>query len=167
MKVLGAIILILLLVTIVVPVGYLAWSADQPMVLTQFKGYTYYQYLAWRKDALHQKEVAYQAAYPHAKMGGGLDMCSKAKPGILVFWPADDRFLHPGGRLPKPGEIRHAGRPRGHPEGCDAPDLSAGLVVDLRENRLVSARRTTEDPVPYCRLAATPPARLETRPLNP
>ena len=40
MKVLGTIILIILLVTIVVPVGYLAWRADQPMELPQFKGYT-------------------------------------------------------------------------------------------------------------------------------
>ncbi len=70
MKFLGNIVLIIVLVTIVVPVGYLAWHADQPMDLPQFKGYTYYEYLAWRKDALHQKAVEYRTAYPHAKMGG-------------------------------------------------------------------------------------------------
>jgi hypothetical protein len=68
-------VLLVLLVTLVVPVGYLAWRADQPMALPQFKGLTYYQYLAWRKDAYHQMAVAYRAAYPRVKMGGGLDMC--------------------------------------------------------------------------------------------
>ena len=75
MKIISTTILVLLLVTIVVPVGYLAWRADQPMELPQFKGYTYYQYLNWRKDALHIMAVKYQTAHPNAKMGGGLDMC--------------------------------------------------------------------------------------------
>ena len=48
MKIISTTILVLLLVTIVVPVGYLAWHADQPMELPQFKGYTYYQYLNWK-----------------------------------------------------------------------------------------------------------------------
>lgn len=75
LKVISTGILVLMLVTIVVPVGYLAWRADQPMDLPQFKGLTYYQYLAWRETALHQMAVNYQAAHPNAKMGGGLDMC--------------------------------------------------------------------------------------------
>ena len=57
MKFLGNIVLIIVLATIVVPVGYLAWRADQPMDLPQFKGYTYYEYLAWRKDALRPGEA--------------------------------------------------------------------------------------------------------------
>ena len=86
--------------TIVVPVGYLAWRAGQPMDLPQFKGYTYYEYLAWRKDALHQKAVEYRTAYPHAKMGGGLDMCFHwTLQANFVLGSADDRFLHPGWRL--------------------------------------------------------------------
>jgi hypothetical protein len=75
MKIISTTILVLLLVTIVVPVGYLAWRADQPMELPQFKGYTYDQYLNWRKDALHQMAVKYQTAHPNAKMGGGIDAC--------------------------------------------------------------------------------------------
>jgi len=68
-------VLLVLLVTLVVPVGYLAWRADQPMALPQFKGLTYNQYLAWRKDAYHQMAVEYKASHLNAKMGGGLDMC--------------------------------------------------------------------------------------------
>jgi hypothetical protein len=75
MKVFANIVLILILVTIVVPVGYLAWHAGQPMDLPQFKGLTYYKYLYWRKGALHQMAVEYQAAHPNAKMSGGLDAC--------------------------------------------------------------------------------------------
>ena len=69
MEYLWKIILIMLLVTIVVPVGYLAWRADQPMDLPQFKGYTYYQYLDWRKDALHQMAVKYQDRSPERQDG--------------------------------------------------------------------------------------------------
>jgi hypothetical protein len=70
MKVLGTIILVLLLGTIVVPVGYLAWRADQPMELPQFKGYTYYQYLNWRKDALHQMalEISLETSLQNTRM---------------------------------------------------------------------------------------------------
>lgn len=64
-----------MLVTVIVPVSYLAWRAGQPMDLPQFKGLTYYQYLSWRKDALHHLALVYQASHPTAKMGGGLDMC--------------------------------------------------------------------------------------------
>ena len=72
---LGKLILLILLATVIVPVGYLAWCAGQPMDLPQFKGLTYYQYLSWRKSALHQRAVEYRVAHPNAKMGGGLDAC--------------------------------------------------------------------------------------------
>ena len=85
MKIISTTILVLLLVTIVVPVGYLAWRADQPMELPQFKGYTYYQYLNWRKDALHQMAVEYQTSHPNAKMGGGLDMCYNVDTQVLFY----------------------------------------------------------------------------------
>jgi len=75
MKTISTDILILLLVTIVVPVGYLAWRAGQPMDLPQLKGLTYYQYLDWRKATLHQMAIEYQASHSNAKMGIGLDMC--------------------------------------------------------------------------------------------
>ena len=84
LKIISTGILVLMLVTIFVPVGYLAWRADQPMVLPQFKGYTYYQYLAWRKTALHQMAVNYQAAHPNVKMGGGLDMCFQDETGFTL-----------------------------------------------------------------------------------
>ena len=84
MKIISTTILVLLLVTIVVPLGYLAWRADQPMDLPQFKGLTYYEYLHWSKNALHQMAVNYQTAHPNAKMGGGLDMCFYTETGFTV-----------------------------------------------------------------------------------
>ncbi len=75
LKIIGAILLIVVLATIVLPVGYLAWRADQPIDLPQFKSLSYYQYLKWRKGAYHELAVEYKAAHPNAKMGGGLDMC--------------------------------------------------------------------------------------------
>ena len=75
LDIVGKILLIIVLATIVVPVGYLAWRAGQPMELPQFKGLTYYQYLKWREASYHKLAVAYQAAYPNAKMGEGWDTC--------------------------------------------------------------------------------------------
>jgi hypothetical protein len=91
---LGKLVLLILLVTLVVPIGYLAWRADQPMELPQFKGYTYYQYLAWRKDALHQMAVNYKTAHPNAKMGGGLDVCFEP-----CFQEEQCKHSHPLGNL--------------------------------------------------------------------
>ena len=75
-------ILILLVVAIVLPVGWFAWRAGQPMELPQFNGLSYYQYLSWQKMALHQMAVDYHAAYPNKKMGGGLDMCFHVNLGV-------------------------------------------------------------------------------------
>ena len=77
-------ILILMLVMLVVPAGYLAWRAGQPMEMPQFKGYTYYGYLAWRKSALHQMAVEYKTANPNAKMRR-LDMCFSTEMGTTLL----------------------------------------------------------------------------------
>ncbi|MGB8211974.1 MAG: hypothetical protein WCE68_00315 [Anaerolineales bacterium] len=76
------IILIAILAALITPPAYLAWRAGQPMELPQFKGLTYYQYMAWQKIALRQQAVQYHAMYPNAKMGGGLDMCYNTDAGI-------------------------------------------------------------------------------------
>ena len=134
MKIISTTILVLLLVTIVVPVGYLAWRADQPMELPQFKGYTYYQYLNWRKDALHQMAVEYQASHPNAKMGGGLDMCyQRGYHRFTWTYSATCWFLHPGrclSRIWRSMSRREIGKYI--PQGCNTLDFPARLVENLR-----------------------------------
>jgi hypothetical protein len=158
LKIISTGILVLMLVTIFVPVGYLAWRADQPMALPQFKGYTYYQYLNWRKDALHQMAVSYEATHPYAKMGGGLDMCfnvytvgdlglklplsgfdtlAGAFPSLVKYVTSQDRDM-----IPKNVTLL-----------TFLPDwwkTYEAFVLD-------SAQHAPYGPVSYCRLAATPP----------
>jgi len=159
MKIISATILVLLLVTIVVPVGYLAWRADQPMELPQFKGYTYYQYLNWRKDALHQMAVKYQTAHPNAKMGGGLDMCYNVDTAssILLTLPMDG-FYTLAGAFPN---LEKYVTPQ------DRKDIPKNVTLltflpdwwNIYEQYVWFMESTTVDgPVTYCRLAGTPPA---------
>jgi hypothetical protein len=158
LKIISTGILVLMLVTIFVPVGYLAWRADQPMALPQFKGYTYFQYLAWRKDALHQKAVAYRAAYPNAKMGGGLDMCFQddtfvtllalpmtsfytlagAFPNLVKYVTLQDR-----GEIPKDVTLLTF-----LPDWWLTYEKTAWFMYDANGGGTF---------VSYCRLAATPP----------
>ena len=165
MKIISTTILVLLLVTIVVPVGYLAWRADQPMELPQFKGYTYYQYLNWRKDALHVMAVKYQTAHPNAKMGGGLDMCFKGETGTMLLlglplngfytlagaFPNLEKYVTPKDRKNIPQDVT----------------LMAFLPDwwNIYENYVWYMTSTTVDgPVAYCRLAGTPPAPAAVKP---
>ena len=81
-KIISTGILILLLATLVVPAGYLAWRAGQPMALPQYNGLTYYQFMRWQKIAYHKLAVDYKAAHPNNPMHGGLDMCFNVALGM-------------------------------------------------------------------------------------
>ena len=159
LKIISTGILVLMLVMIVVPVGYLAWRADQPMDLPQFKGYTYYEYLAWRKDALHQKAVEYRTAYPHAKMGGGFDMCyyndtfftllGLPMAGFYTLagaFPNLEKYVSPNGKQYVPKDVK----------------LLSFLPDWWRTYEKIAwymASTAPDTSVSYCRLAGTPPAR--------
>jgi len=81
LKFLGNAVWILLILSIVYPVGWFVWRAGQPMEMPQFNGLTYRQYMAWQKMAYHELAVKYHEAYPDKKMGGGLDMCYNVELG--------------------------------------------------------------------------------------
>jgi hypothetical protein len=157
MKIISTTILVLLLVTIVVPVGYLAWRADQPMELPQFKGYTYYQYLNWRKNTLHKMAVEYQISHPNAKMGGGLDMC---------YWVDTTSWLI---TLPQTGFYTLAGVFPNLVKYVTLPDrkyIPKDVTIltflpdwwkTYEQSIWYLASTTIEGPVAYCRLNGTPP----------
>ncbi len=158
LKIISTGILFLMLVTFFVSVGYLAWRADQPMALPQFKGYTYYQYLAWRKDAYHMMAVNYKAAHPSAKMGGGLDICFDVDTGgdLGLSLPLAG-FYTLAGAFPNLAKYVT-------PQDRDMIPKDATLLTFLPDWwRIyeafvwVSAQDAPETSVSYCRLAATPP----------
>jgi len=165
MKVLGTIILILLLVTIVVPVGYLAWRASQPMDLPQFKGYTYYQYLNWRKDTLHNMAVEYQASHPNAKMGGGLDMCYNVDTiGDLSLNLLLSGFYSMAGIYPSLQQHVQKGDLQYIPQGVTWWTFLPNWWSIYESLVWESAQHAVHTSVAYCRLQPNVPASV---PLNP
>jgi hypothetical protein len=158
LKIISTGILFLMLVTFFVPVGYLAWRADQPMALPQFKGYTYYQYLAWRKDAYHQKAIEYHTAYPNVKMSGGLDMCFQDDTFVTLLGMPMTGFYTLAGAFPNlvkyvtpedRGEI---------PKDVTLLTFLPDWWITFEKTAWYMASTAPETSVSYCRLAATPPA---------
>lgn len=165
MNIFGRILLIIILATIIVPVGYLAWRADQPMDLPQFNGLTYYQYLKWREASYHQLAVDYRTAYPSAKMGGGLDMCFQDETGFTL-----------GLKLPLAGFYTLAGAFPNLVEYVTPPDRhyipqDVSLLTFLPDwwwtyEAFVwdSAQHAPYGPVVYCRLQPNIPASVSLDP---
>jgi hypothetical protein len=168
LNIIGAILLIVMLTTVIVPVGYLAWRAGQPMNLPQFKGLTYYQYLAWRKSALHQMAVEYRVAHPNAKMGGGLDMCFQDETGFTV-----------GLKLPLAGFYTLAGAFPNLVKYITPPDRQyvpkvVKLLTFLPDWWHIyeafvwdSSQHAPYGPVVYCRLQLVLPVPTLVNPINP
>jgi hypothetical protein len=66
-KILGLIVIVALLA----PIGYFAWRAGQPMSMPEYKGRSYYELLAERRQAYDDLAKKYQASHPdvHVRMG--------------------------------------------------------------------------------------------------
>ena len=157
MKIISTTILVLLIVTIVVPVGYLAWRAGQPMDLPQFKGYTYYQYLSWRKDALHKMAVEYQSSHPNAKMGGGVDMCYWVDTtSWLITFPQTGFYTLVG---VFPNLVKYVTLPdrKYIPQDVTIFTFLPDWWKTYEQSIWYLASTTIEGPVTYCRLNGTPP----------
>jgi hypothetical protein len=63
-KVFGLIVVIALLA----PIGYFAWRAGQPMSMPEYKGRTYYELLAERRQAYTELALSYQASHPSVEV---------------------------------------------------------------------------------------------------
>jgi hypothetical protein len=159
------ILLIIVLATIVVPVGYLAWRAGQPMDLPQFSGLTYYEYLNWRKNTLHQMAVDYQAAHPYAKMGGGLDMCFnvEATGSFLLGLPMNEFYTLAGAF---PGLEKYV-PPRDRqsiPQEVTLLTFLPSWWLTYEKYVWYVTETSIHTSVVYCRLAGTPPSSTSVNP---
>ena len=157
MKTIAKIILIIMLVTVVVPVGYLAWHAGQPMELPDFKGLTYYEYLSWRKSALRQMAVDYQAAHPDKKMGGGLDMCYRTETGVTLSSLPLTGFYTLAGAFPYLEKYVPPRDQKFIPQGVTLSTFLPSWWKTYEQSVWHLADSNIHSPVPYCRLAGTPP----------
>jgi hypothetical protein len=163
-KIISTGILILMLATLVVPAGYLAWRAGQPMELPQFNGLTYYEYLNWRKGILHQMAVDYQAAHPNAKMGGGLDLCFHTETGMTLLGLPMTGFYILAGAFPNL-EKNVPLRDRQYiPENVTLSTFMPDWWKAYEQGLWYMADSNIHSSVPYCRLAGTPPAPTSVNP---
>ena len=168
MKTIAKIILIIMLVTVVVPVGYLAWRAGQPMELPDFKGYTYYEYLSWRKSALHQMAVEYRAAHPDKKMGGGLDMCFRSATGVaLLLGLPMNGFYTLAGAFPSLEKYVPLQDRQYIPQDVTLSTFLPSWWKTYEKYVWYMADSSIHGPVVYCRLAGSPPAPASNPASNP
>jgi hypothetical protein len=157
MKTFFKLILILLIIAILYPFGWFAWRAGQPMDLPQFKGLTYYEYLHWRKSALHQMAVDYQAAHPDKKMSGGLDMCYNAGTGITLSTLPLAGYYALAGAYP---DLQKNIPPRDRmyvPQDVTFWTFLPAWWKSYEQIAWYLADSNIHASVPYCRLAGTPP----------
>jgi hypothetical protein len=162
MKVFANIVLILILVTIVVPVGYLAWRAGQPMELPQFNGLTYYEYLDWRKSTLHQIAVDYLAAYPNKQVQN--EMCFQDETGMTLLGLPMTGFYSLVGIFPN---LKKYIKESDRQYISQAVTFWTFLPVwwkTYEQFVWYMANSNIHSPVPYCRLAATPPVPTSVNP---
>jgi hypothetical protein len=56
---------LLVVVALLIPIGYLAWRAGQPMSMPEYGGRTYYDLLVERRQAYDELARSYQANHPN------------------------------------------------------------------------------------------------------
>lgn len=67
LKILGLVMIVALLV----PIGYFAWRAGQPMSMPEYDSRTFYQLLSERRQAYDDLAQTYQASHPSVEVKNG------------------------------------------------------------------------------------------------
>ncbi len=82
----------LLLITLLTPIAYFAWLAGQPMSMPEFKGLSYFQFLAERQEGYDVLADTYQASHPNAKVKNGICFGSELAVEITFSWPVPSLY---------------------------------------------------------------------------
>jgi len=78
-KIIGLIVII----TLLVPIGYFAWRASQPMSMPEFSGLSYYEILSERRQAYDDLANKYQAEHPNVDIKFG--MCFQSEVLMIAY----------------------------------------------------------------------------------
>jgi len=143
------------LLAIVLPIGFFAWRAGQPMESPQFNGLTFYQYMTWRVKTHNEVAAQYQATHPNKDVKPWI--CNIAGHGTFVIFAPMSEFYSLAGKFPA---LRRFMNPRDYKY----------IPVDVTWATLPSAWWTTYEtaisttihgdrssPAVYCRLPQYPP----------
>ena len=66
------VILLVAVILLLAPVGYILWRAGQPMSMPEYDGRTYYELLAERRQAYTDLATEYQASHPNVDVRFGM-----------------------------------------------------------------------------------------------
>ena len=136
-KFITKLVLLIGLVAIAIPAGFLAWRMGQPMYLPEFKGLTYYEYLDWREQEFTKLAEQYQAQYPDKEVKEG--MCNNT--GLVV--------------------VTYVGIPSvGLRAALSKPEWDSFLTTwwsAYEGALLLTLRNHPHQAVPYCRIAGVIP----------
>jgi len=146
--------LLLVVILILMPIGYFAWRAGQPMSMPEYDGRTYYELLAERRQAYDELAAEYQAGHQDVEVKAS--MCYQneviVSVGYTLPWAG---FCALSEMLPS---LQKSIGPRAQQAGCSQNDDTSWLNIlnvwwitfermqyPLYEHRMIG-------PVTYCRI---------------
>ena len=150
-KILGLIVIVALLV----PIGYFAWRAGQPMSMPEYDGSTYYELLAERQQAYNELAHSYQASHPNVDVKNGVCFQTEIVVSLINTLPwagicAASEFI-PALQIYGP-KSRSLGCGQMGGMWMNLPSTMWRTFEKLLYMDIFSTR--PQSPVPYCRIPA-------------
>jgi hypothetical protein len=154
-KTIAAAALATTILAIVLPIGFFAMRASQPMNAPQFNGLTFYQYMTWRIDTHNEIAAQYQATHPNKDVKPWI--CNITGHGTFVIFAPMSEFYTLAGKYPA---LRQLINPRDYkyiPTDLTWGNLPAAWWTTYEAMISSTIRGDNSDPVVYCRLPQIPP----------
>jgi hypothetical protein len=142
-----------LMAALIMPLGYFAWRANQPMDLPQFGGYTYFEWLELRHAAYDDLAQAYRISHPRQDVKDGICFLSEAGIQLVAVVP-NSGFYALAGIYPS---LQRLVDPRDRRNGLSPPAISWLQFLPAwweTYEKFVwgMAEHAPQGAVPYCRI---------------
>jgi hypothetical protein len=142
------------LAAIILPIGFFAWRAGQPMESPQFNGLTFYQYATWRIESYKTNAAQYQAMHPEVVVK--VNACYVSNLPFVIFAPMSE-FYTLAGKFPA---LRRFISPRDYkyiPVDVTWATLPSAWWTTYETAISTTIRGDRSSPAVYCRLPQYPP----------
>jgi hypothetical protein len=150
----GKIFCAFLLVTLLTPLAYFAWRAGQPMSKAEFKGLSYFQFLAERHEGYDVLAQTYQASHPNANVKTGICFGSELAVEITFSWPVSSLYTLAAVSPTVKSHLNPQAIHRGLvPEHVTVWSFLPAWWATFEKMVWGLAEHTPHGPVAYCRLA--------------
>jgi len=148
-------VLLAIIVAIVIPVGYFAVRAGQPMEHPEYKGLTYYQYLDWQ-DQEHKRlweevGIAYKEQHPESYDDPRICVVTSLDFEIPYHFVQTALYTY-AGMNPDWYEKVPPGSRKSVPEGVTWGNFLPKWWLTFEDFQLGSLEHRKHAPSPYCRI---------------